>query len=196
MVLLPSCPIHLRAPQLTQDRSSIAYGSTHPVHEHLLPGVDFARPRDHPIRRRPVQHQGTRFLVVQTLWHADEILLRHIDQLGLRIVNAEASHHITLCRFAHAVRSGGDNGADEVVARGQRGGFLHRVAAETHVDVTAAEARVEYAHLDMFCWWGLDGGGDDGDMGFVAVGGDEGFAYLGGHFVEWSFKVYEGRRCR
>jgi hypothetical protein len=60
------------------------------------------------------------------------------------------------------------------------------VFAHAHADVSAAHARVEDADLDFIWGRGVELGGYDGDVGFVAERGDLGFAYCGccwgGHF--------------
>lgn len=92
----------------------------------------------------------------------------------MRIVDAHAYDGVARVELG-ALGPDGGNGANETVTGGQRSFFLHWISPEAHVDIGAAKTGVEDADLGVLGRGRGDAGSDDGDVGGVAEGADDGF---------------------
>lgn len=132
---------------------------------------------DEAERRRPVEHDGRRGLGRHAVRHADQVLLRQVDQLGLGVVHGQAGDQVAgLDVGAVRLRPPG-----EAVAGGERRFPLHVVLAPAHVDVGAGEAREDRGDLHLARLGRFDARCLNVDFGDIAELGNDNLANRSSH---------------
>lgn len=132
------------APELTQLHRREADGAAGAVDEDALALCHIA-PFNHAVCRRPVEDNGRRCFGADAVRHSDEVLLRQVHQLRLRVVHRQTGDQIAgPDMISVRLRPSG-----KTVAGCEWGFPLHGVLATAHVDVGAREAGVDRSDLDL-----------------------------------------------